>query len=103
MPVIACNPENKFWYRAVILEREHRGFVVDLVDFGKKIKIQAHDMIPLPVQFFPIPAFSITCRINQVKQHSCSQEENKLFKEVSSCVGLLTQIVLICGLQFMLW
>ena len=83
MPVIAYNTKECLWYRAVILKKEQRGFTVDLVDFGNKIKIQAHEMTHLPVQLIAIPAFGITCKINLDIPLKWSDEDCNVFKSVS--------------------
>ena len=89
MPVIALNTEDRLWYRAVILEKEQRGFIVDLVDFGNKIKIQAHEMTHLPVQLIGIPAFGITCKINLDIPQKWSQEDCDIFRSVSLKIYIL--------------
>ncbi|KAI6660439.1 hypothetical protein LOD99_14025 [Oopsacas minuta] len=82
MPIMAFNTEDRLWYRAVVLDKEQRGFTIDLVDYGNKIKVQAHEMTHLPIQFISIPAFSITCKIYLNIPQRWSEDECETFKEI---------------------
>lgn len=80
---MALNTNDQLWYRAVVLEKEQRGFIVDLVDYGNRIKVQTHEMTHLPIQLMSLPAFGIVCKIHLDIPQKWSEEECEMFKNVS--------------------